>query len=119
MANINGEWLDREARQARISLIEERIGKLEKLRKAGSLMSSQIQTLITDKKELVRLKRIHRAEHDVLYFGMEYFSEERNDNHPDNVVPAAVNDDTAAKLHEQSTDTLDKVTRGEVNRHIA
>jgi len=119
MANINGEWLDREARQARISLIEERIGKLEKLRKAGSLMSSQIQTLITDKKELVRLKRIHRAEHDVLYFGMEYFSEDGNANNPDNLVPAGVNVDNAAKFHEQLTDMLDKVTRGEVNRHIA
>src|SRR5699024_4812929 len=70
-------------------------------------------------KELVRLKRIHRAEHDVLYFGMEYFSEDGNANNPDNLVPAGVNVDNAAKFHEQLTDMLDKVTRGEVNRHIA
>src|SRR5690625_5911431 len=78
MANIGGEWLDREERQSRINLIAQRVSKLEKLRKADSLMPSQVQTLIDDKKELIRLRRIHRAEHDVLYFGMEYFRSEEH-----------------------------------------
>src|SRR5690625_4800015 len=91
MANIGGEWLEREARQARKDLIEKRIAKLEKLRKAGDLKSSQIQTLVTDKKELIRLKRIHRAEHDVLYIGMQYFSEDGNADNPDNLMPAGGN----------------------------
>ena len=119
MANINGEWLDRNARAARIALIEERIDKLEKLRELDALLPSQIETLITDKKELIRLKRIHRAEHDVLYFGMEYFSEDGNPNNPDNLVPAGVNVGNAAEFHRQLTDMLDDVTQGRVRRHIA
>lgn len=119
MANINGEWLDREDRQARINLIEARIDKLERLRKKGALLPSQVHTLITDKKELVRLRRIHRAEHDVLYFGMEYFSEDGNADNPDNLIPAGVNVLNAADFHRQLTDMLDEVTCGKVDRHIA
>jgi len=89
MAYVNGEWLDRNARAARIALVEKRIDKLEKLREAGALLPSQIETLITDKKELIRLKRIHRGEYDVLYFGMEYFSEDGNPGNPDNLIPQA------------------------------
>src|SRR5690625_519648 len=119
MANIGGEWLDRDARQSRIELIEARIAKLEKLRKKGALLPSQVQTLITDKRELIRLKRIHRAEYDVLYFGMEYFSEDGNPDNPDNLIPAGVNVDNAADFHKQLTAMLDDVTHGRVKRHIA
>src|SRR5690625_5465198 len=104
MANTNGEWLDRNARAARIARIEERIDKLEKLRELDALLPSQIETLITDKKELIRLKRIHRAEHDVLYFGMEYFSEDGNPGNPDNLIPAGVNVLNAAEFHCQLTE---------------
>src|SRR5690625_6287056 len=93
MANINGDWLDREARQNRIDLIEKTNAKLEKLRKLGTIRPSQIKTLVSNKRELIRLKRIHRAEHDVLYFGMEYFSEDGNADNPDNLIPAGVNVD--------------------------
>lgn len=119
MAYVNGEWLDRNARAARIALVEKRIDKLEKLREANALLPSQIETLIADKKELIRLKRIHRGEYDVLYFGMEYFSEDGNPGNPDNLIPAGVNVGNAAEFHKQLTDMLDDVTRGNVRRHIA
>src|SRR5699024_4973575 len=119
MAFVNDTWLDRTARFKRIKLIEKRIYKLERLRKAGALMPSQIDTLITDKREFIRLKRIHRAEHDVLYFGMEYFSEDGNPDNPDNLIPEGVNVINAAKFHRQLTGMLDDVTRGNVSRHIA
>lgn len=119
MAFVNDTWLDRTARFKRIKLIEKRIDKLERLRKAEALMPSQIDTLITDKKELIRLKRIHRAEYDVLYFGMEYFSEDGNPDNPDNLIPKGVNVSNAAKFHKQLTDMLNDVTKGEVNRNIA
>src|SRR5690625_2254407 len=101
MAFVNDTWLDRTARFNRIKLIEKRIDKLERLRKAEALMPSQIDTLITDKKELIRLKRIHRSEYDVLYFGMEYFSEDGNPDNPDNLVPEGVNVSNAAKRSEE------------------
>ena len=119
MANISGEWLDREARESRISLIEKTNAKLDKLRNLGTIRPSQVKTLVENKRELIRLKRIHRAEHDVLYFGMEYFSEDGNADNPDNLVPAGVNVGNAAEFHKQLTDMLDDVTRGNVSRHIA
>ena len=119
MAIINGTWYDYDARAARIELIEERIKRLEKLRKKGALRPSQVNDLISDKKALIRLKRIHRAEHDVLYFGMEYFSEDGNPDNPDNLIPAGVNVSNAAKFHVMLTDMLNDVTKGKVERHIA
>lgn len=119
MAFISGDWYDRDARAQRIALLEARVKKLNKLRRADALLPSQVQTLVTDKRELIRLKRIHRAEHDVLYFGMEYFSEDGNADNPDNLIPAGVNVLNAADFHRQLTDMLDDVTRGKVDRHIA
>src|SRR5690625_1330626 len=86
MAHVNGKWLDIEARRKRIDLLESVNEKLEKLREKGELLPSQLKTLISNKKELIRLKRIHRAEYDVLYFGMEYFSEDGNPDNPDNLI---------------------------------
>src|SRR5690625_2530314 len=107
MANINGEWLDREARQDRIDLIEKTNAKLEKLRKLGTIRPSQVKTLVANKRELIRLKRIHRAEYDVLFFGMEYFSEDGNPDNPDNLVPEGVNVGNAAEFHQQLAAMLD------------
>ena len=119
MAYIADKWLDRPARQARIKLVETRISKLERLREHGALLESQVRTLIADKKELVKLKRIHRAEYDVLYFGMEYFSEDGNPGNADNLIPTGVNVNNAAKFHRELTDMLDEVIVGNVKRHIA
>lgn len=119
MAFVNGEWLDYEARAARISLIEERVDKLEKLREAGRLTSSLIESLIADKRELVRLKRVHRGEHDVLFFGMTYFSEDGNPSNDENLIPAGVNVDNAADFHKELTSMLDDVTKGRAKRNIA
>src|SRR5690625_1992170 len=119
MAHVNGKWLDREARRKRIDLLESVNEKLEKLREKGELLPSQLKTLVSNKKELIRLKRIHRAEYDVLYFGMEYFSEDGNPDNPDNLIPAGVNVINAARFHKLLTDMLDDVTRGNADRHIA
>lgn len=119
MAYINGTWLDYNARSARISLIEARVDKLDTLRKAGRLMPSQIETLIADKKELVKLKRVHRGEHDVLYFGMEYFSEDGNPGNDENLIPAGVHVGNAADFHRQLCEMLNDVTKGRVKRNIA
>src|SRR5690625_3911284 len=118
MANINGEWLDREARQRRIDLIEKTNVKLEKLRKEGSILSSQLKTLVANKKELIRLKRIHRAEHDVLYFVYEYFSEEGNPDNSSNLIPAGQVYKDAADFHRELCSILDKVTQGDITTNI-
>lgn len=89
------------------------------MRKEGHLTPSQVEKLIIDKRELVKLKRVHRGEHDVLYFGMEYFSEDGNPGNDDNLIPAGVSVKNAAKFHKELTSMLDDVTKGLVRRHIA
>src|SRR5699024_8655551 len=119
MAFIDDTWYDRERRSERIELIDKRVKMLEKLRSKDALRPSQVKTMVENKKELVRLKRIHRAEYDVLYFGMEYFSEDGNPDNPDNLVPSGVNVLNAANFHKQLTDMLNEVTKGLARRHIA
>ena len=118
MANVNGEWLDREARQKRIELLEATDAKLERLRQAGELRPSQLNTLVSNKKELIRLKRIHRAEYDVLYFTYEYFSEEGNPGNPSNLIPQGQTFAGAAKFHKELCGLLDDVSKGETESHI-
>ena len=118
MAYVNGEWLEYNARAARISLIEQRVDKLTALHKAGKLMPSQIETLIADKRELVRLKRVHRAEHDVLFFTYEYFSEEMNPENSSNLIPAGQTFIDAADFHRELCSILDDVTRGSITTNI-
>ena len=118
MAFVNGEWLDYEARATRISLIEERVDKLEKLREAGRLTSSLIESLIADKRELVRLKRVHRGEHDFLYFMYEYFSEERNPENNSNLIPTGQTYENAANFHRELCAILDEITKGNISTNV-
>src|SRR5690625_5132166 len=118
MANINGEWLDREARQNRIDLIEKTNAKLEKLRKLGTIRPSQVKTLVSNKRELIRLKRIHRAEYDLLYFMYEYFSEDRNPGNDANLLPARQTYETAAEFHRELCSILDEITRSNVQSSV-
>src|SRR5690625_903613 len=118
MANINGEWLDRKARQNRIDLIEKTNAKLEKLRKLGTIRPSQVKTLVSNKRELIRLKRIHRAEYDLLYFMYEYFSEDRNPGNDANLIPARQTYETAAEFHRELCSILDEITRGNVQSNV-
>lgn len=82
-------------------------------------MPSQIETLIADKRELVRLKRVHRGERDILYFGMEYFSEDGNPGNDDNLIPAGVNVENAADFHKKLCELLEDVSTGAQRRHVA
>lgn len=69
--------------------------------------------------ELEKLSRVHRAEEDVLYFGMIYFSEDGNPNNADNLVPEGVNAENSADFHKELTSMLDDISMGRVKRHIA
>src|SRR5690606_40646541 len=82
-------------------------------------MPSQVETLIADKRELVRLKRVHRGDHDVLYVGTEYFSEDGNPGNDENLIPAGVHVGNAADFYKELTSMLDDVTKGKAKRNIA
>lgn len=119
MAFIDGKWLDREARQSRIDLLTDRARKLKALYDSGKATDSHIETLLADRDEIKRLKRIHRAEHDFLYMMHEYFSEEGNPGNPDNLIPVGVTLDTAADFHRMLCSLLDEITTGKQSTNVA
>jgi predicted phage terminase large subunit-like protein len=114
------EWLSREARAERINLLSERVRKLAALIKAGRATDYHIDTFRKDKAELTQLKRIHRAEVDMLYFFYEYFSEARNPGNPDNLVPSSsVDMDKAPDFHRKLSQILDSVSNYNRTARIA
>lgn len=119
MALVDGKWLDYVDRANRIELVKERLVKMRALYERGDLPPGLIDTMMTDANELRRLNRVHRAEYDVLYFGMTYFSEGGNPDNPDNLIPAGVDVSNAADFHKQLTNMLDEVTAGKAERNIA
>lgn len=119
MALVDGEWLGYDARSARITLIESRVLKMRTLYEEGNLPTSMLDTLQTDISELGRLKRVHRGEHDVLYFGMTYFSADGNPSNDENLIPEGVNVGNAADFHQQLCGMLNDVSKGLVKRNIA
>lgn len=112
MAFVSGMWLDREERTERINLLEERTRLLEQLVKNGAATRAQMESLLADTKELIRMKRVQRAEYDMLYFMYEYFSEEGNPDNPSNLIPKGQKYEDAADFHRELCSLLDDVTTG-------
>ncbi|MBC1564168.1 phage terminase large subunit [Listeria booriae] len=112
------EWLDRDARQTRIDLLKKRAKLLQQLHSKGRATRSQQDTLLADLRELEQLTRVHRAEHDVLFFMYEYFSEDRNPANLGNLIPAGQTLETAAEFHRELCGMLDDITRGNVKSHV-
>src|SRR5690554_3405888 len=120
MAYINGTWLDREARAERIELVTETLRKLSEIIKSGKGSSYHYDQLRIYKDELKKLKRVHRAEVDMLYFFYEYFSEARNPGNPDNLVPTPdVDMDDAPDFHRKLSGILDSVSNRNRTARIA
>ncbi len=86
MAYVNGEWLERDARQKRINLIASRLKKLAELVKQHKASDYHIDMMMADKEELKRLRRIHRAELDIAYFTYTYLSDKENPENDDNII---------------------------------
>lgn len=120
MAIVNGEWLQRDQRQQRIDLLSERLAKLAAAIKAGKASDYHIDTFRKDKAELFKLKRVHRAEVDMLYFFYEYFSEARNPGNPDNLVPTSrIDMPDAPDFHVKLSKILDAVSNRNRTARIA
>jgi len=125
MAYVNGEWLDRNQRAKRIDLLTERIRKLAALIKAGKATDYHVDTFRKDKAELVKLKRVHRAEVDIAYFTYEYLSDAANPENDDNVIRHA-DDGTPhdpiekiAPIHREFYDLCDYVNDVDRNARLA
>ncbi|UTR05155.1 phage terminase large subunit [Alkalihalobacillus sp. LMS6] len=112
--------LNREARQERINVLEAHLRKLIELIKAQKHTDYHVDQMRKYREELTKLKRIHRAEVDMLYFFYEYFSEARNPGNPDNLVPTtAVDLNDAPDFHRKLSSILDSVSNRNKTARIA
>jgi predicted phage terminase large subunit-like protein len=115
----NGErFLKREERAARIELVEGRLKKLVTLYKAGKASDYHVDTMLSDKEELKRLKRVHRAEVDNAYFAMEYLSDQCNPENEDNIIQNGDDGtphqelENMAQIHKEFFELCDEVDGG-------
>lgn len=113
------KWLNYDERAEYLDQLHEEKRLLTELLKQDLAVESDLNRLAELLDEIERVERIHRGERDVLYFGMEYFSEDGNPGNPDNLIPEGVNVDNAADFHKELGRMLDDVTAGRAKRHIA
>lgn len=116
-------FLNRKERQERIDLLEAYIQKIKKNLGVEDLSTIEDETLLLElyeiAKELKRLKRVHRAEVDLLYFSWEYFSETANPENQGNwdgfdlQVP-----EDAAKFHKEICEIMDEVSNKKKNKKV-
>ena len=66
--------LDRQQRRQRLKLLDNRITLYTELKAKRGLTDDELETFLSDLRELAKLQRIDRSEGDVLYFMYEYFS---------------------------------------------
>jgi predicted phage terminase large subunit-like protein len=69
--------------------------------------------------KLKQLKRIDRAEDDVLFFMYQYLGTEMNPDFEDPLIPEGVTMDMAPDFHVELTDILNVVSGKEINKRIA
>lgn len=114
-----GKWLKFDERAAYLADLHEEQRLLLALIMTPEATSSDLDRFEYLRKEVAKVERIHRGEHDVLYFGMTYFSEDSNPDNPDNLIPTGVNVMNAADFHKTLTALFDDIARGVQTSHIA
>lgn len=119
IAFVNNEWLEYDERAKLIADLKEERDLLARLMEKGKALEFDLDRLDHVLDEIDRLERVHKGEHDVLYFGMTYFSEDGNPNNADNLIPVGVNALNSANFHKELTTMLDDISKGNVKRHIA
>jgi predicted phage terminase large subunit-like protein len=119
VAFVDGRWLNREEREERINKLENIVKLLEEKEKLAPLPIHEQRYLLDTLRELVKLKRVHRAEYDLLYFMLEYFSEDGNPGNPGNLIPTGINYDNSALFHKELCRLLDEITIGKVKSNVA
>lgn len=119
MALVDGKWLEYEERATYLASLKAERKLLRKLIEANSAAPSDLDRLEVLLDEIDRVGRIHRGEHDVLYFGMQYASEDQNPANGDNLIPAGINTENAADFHKELCGLLDDVVSGRFTHNIA
>lgn len=118
MAYVDGKWLAYDERAERIDTLKRKAKALIAALKQGKLTQSQKAEIEPLTEEIKRLERVHRGEHDLLYFTYTYFSEVENPDNSSNLIPAPQKYENAAKFHAELCAILDDVTRGNISTNI-
>lgn len=109
----------RKDRLERASLLRKERELLADLIKLGKADNSHYDRFVDVDEELTNLERINRGEHDVLYFAMEYFSDDGNPDNDDNLIPSGVNYNNAADFHKELCGLLNDVANGNQRQNVA
>lgn len=108
--------------------LKARVADIEKLRETiiaeiASLPAEKQQAAVTEYitvlDELDREYRIKRSEYDILYFTYEYFSEDRNPENDDNLIPKGVSMDDAPEFHIELCHKLEEQSLYNPTKNIA
>ena len=109
------EWVGRDERQDMIDTLEAYLKQID----IDDLDEDGLLEMFEYKKELDRLKRIHRAEVDLMYFAWEYFSENGNPGNPGNWEGFDIDSpEDAAQFHKEICADMDEVSNKVKNAQI-
>jgi predicted phage terminase large subunit-like protein len=119
MAWVSNRWLPRKERQELIDSTKELIDAMLGAESKAGLAPVEYEELDELVSELERLKRIHLAETDLLYFAWEYFSESRNPGNSGNWDGFELDSlDDAAEFHREICASIDEVSNVDKNAKI-
>ena len=114
--------------EERVQLLKDRVTELETLRdtiltEISRLPVDQQPTVFMQYKEALdeiqKEYRIKRSEYDILYFTYEYFSEDRNPDNDDNLIPAGVSIEDAPDFHRELCEKLEEQSLYKPTKNIA
>lgn len=119
MAWVNGRWLTTEERAELIAVYSEYLSALDE-RYGTELPTDVIADYYEKSVELQRLRRIHRCEGNLLEFGIEYFSNARNEGNDGNWDGFDVTRaEDAPTFHVELTGLMNVVSTEQINAKIA
>ncbi|SFH23184.1 phage uncharacterized protein (putative large terminase), C-terminal domain-containing protein [Desulfotomaculum arcticum] len=106
-------------RRDRIKLLEQQVRLINRKLELGKRPTpDQMTQQKADMAELLKLKRIDHAEESVLYFMYEYFSDNRNPENEQNLIPAGINVEMAPTFHGELCGILDEVSNVNITARI-
>ena len=109
----------REQRLERAELLRKERSLLADLIKSGNAEGSHYTRFQSVDDELTQLDRINRGEFDVMYFALEYFSDDGNPDNDENLIPAGVNYENSAEFHHELCGLLNDIASGKQRDHVA
>lgn len=104
--------------RTKLQKIEDSIHKIADEIKTGEYSPEEAQELLEIARDLKTQYRILRCEYDVLYFAYEYFSDKKNPDNDNNLIPNGAGIEEAPDFHEELCGILDSLNT-DITKRIA